>query len=209
MESPEILFFLREKHRPAPTAVQRQFDEIMDDETLRRLYLDQAHELLVQLLVSLHQKASMPWNWQDILSAPSPEKPGVSHINELAARKALSEFDPGRLSRIVGRADAQRTRLKEAVAEARASDKKAYEAAVELYKMQYKEWRAARQLAERILAGEPQAYIDALKQTAPFLDIEDLGSSVQISIDPENSGVIIADLHVNDEKVIPKENQNV
>lgn len=87
--------------------------------------------------------------------------------------------------------------------QAKEEDEREYQEALRAYERDYAEWKATCELARRILAGDPEGYIDAIKQTDPFSDMSQLSSSIDFHA--ENSTLVEATLHVNSEQVIPSE----
>ena len=58
-------------------------------------------------------------------------------------------------------------------------------------------------MAARIISGEEGAYVEAIEETDPFADINELGSFISFHV--VDRSAIEATLHVNDEQVVPKE----
>ena len=69
------------------------------------------------------------------------------------------------------------------------------------------DWEAICELASKILSGDVDAFVDAIRQADPFSEISQLGSSIEFKVyegDLEGN-LIEATLHVNGEDVIPSE----
>lgn len=90
-----------------------------------------------------------------------------------------------------------------AVEEARKLDEKRYQEDLHVYEQEYADWKTICELAGKILSGYTEAYIEAIKQTDPFNDINEIGSSIEFQT--ENGSFIEAILHVNGEQAIPSE----
>jgi hypothetical protein len=99
----------------------------------------------------------------------------------------------------------RKSRLLDAIEEAKKIDGKEYQDALTLYKNEYDEWQIVVGLSTKILAGDMPAYIEAIKKVDPFSDINVLGSSYGINVDSKS--MLTATLNVNGENVIPTENQ--
>ncbi len=153
----------------------------------RAAYEVQVYENHIELLLSVHKGYSDAWDWEEIRSSDLP-----SNTHQELAQAELDEFQPGFFDKLLGRAESRREELARAVEEAKQADEKEYQEALQ-----------ACELANGILAGSAEAYLDAIRQTEPFSDINELGSSIGLRV--ENSSLIEATLHVNSEQVIPSE----
>ena len=169
----------------------------------RAAYEVHVHENHIDLLLSVHKECSNIWDWEKILSSEAPVKPIKSHTREESTQAKLDKFNPGVFGKMLGRAESKRDKLVRNVEEARRADEKEYQEALQAYEQEYADWEAASGLADRILAGSAEAYLDVIRQTDPFSDISELGSSIEFRV--ESSSIVEATLHVNSEQVIPSE----
>jgi hypothetical protein len=87
--------------------------------------------------------------------------------------------------------------------EAKKIDEREYQESLRAYEQEHRDWEAACELASQVLSGNPEAYLDAIRQTNPFSDIAELGSSVEFQVYGEF--LVEAILHVQGEDVIPSE----
>jgi hypothetical protein len=169
----------------------------------RAAYEVQVYENYIDLLLSVHKECSDTWDWEKIQSSEPPTKPTKSHTHEEVAKAKLDKFKPGVFGKILGRAESNRDKLVRNVRGARETDEKEYQEALQVYEQEYADWGAAREVGSRILAGIAAAYMDAIRQTDPFSDISELGSSIEFQA--ESSALVEVTLHVNSEQVIPSE----
>ena len=169
----------------------------------RAAYEVQVYENHIDLLLSVHKECSDTWDWEKIQSSEPPTKPAKSHTHEELAKAKLDKFKPGVFGKILGRAESNRDKLVRNVREAIEIDEKEYQEALQAYEQEYADWGAAREVGSRILAGIAAAYIDVIRQTDPFSDISELGSSIEFQA--ESSALVEVTLHVNSEQVIPSE----
>ena len=184
--------------------LERQRKQIEKMQELERAaYEVQDYENHVDLLLSVHRESSDAWDWEAIQSSEPPVKPTTSHTREETARATLDAFRPGLFDKALGRTESRREALAEAVEQAREEDEREYQEALWAYERDYADWKATCDLARGILAGDPKAYIEAIKQTDPFSDISQLGSSMDFHA--EESTLVEATLHVNSEQVVPSE----
>ena len=180
---------------------QNQLEKMQELE--RALYEVEEYENRIDLLQSVHKECSDTWDWDAIQSSDPPVKPTKSHKNEEAARARLDAFKPGLFDRALGRTESKREALAEAVEQAKEEDDREYQEALRAYERDYADWKATCELARGILAGDLEAYIEAIKQTDPFSDISQLGSSLDFRA--EDSTLVEATMHVNSKQVIPSE----
>jgi hypothetical protein len=175
----------------------------------RMLEVEQArHEVAlyenqVEVLVSVHKECGLEWDWHALRSAQPPAVPALGDDHEQRARRALERYSPSIWDRLFRRTEAKLAALEDAVEKARRRDKQDYRQAVEDYKAAKADWEYSREFAARILRGDLDAYKEAIGETDPFGEIAVLGSSIEFRF--PNSTVILADLQINGEKVIPSE----
>lgn len=155
------------------------------------------------MLVSVHKECGAEWDWHAIHSAQPPVAPARGDDHELSACRVLARYSPSIWDRLFGRSEAKRAALEEAIEDARCRDKQKYRKAVDEYQAAKTDWENSRLFAARVLKGDLAAYKEAIRETSPFQDMAVLGSSIEVLF--PNSAVILAELHVNGEKVIPSE----
>jgi hypothetical protein len=159
------------------------------------------YENQVELLLSAHKECGETWDWNAIYAAPPPAAPELSDFYERKAEVLLAAYEPGLWDRLLGRVESKRQQLEEAVESGRRSDRAEYKKAVEDHKVAKADCDNSRRFARRILAGDPNAYVEAIRETHPFSDLNVLGSGIHFLV--PNSTVIEAKLSVNSEKSIP------
>jgi hypothetical protein len=169
----------------------------------RAAYEVEVYENHIDLLLSVHKECSNPWNWKAIKSAAPPREPERTHSHEESAQAALDGFKPSLLDKMLKRVDSKRDELAKAVEEAKKIDEREYQESLRAYEQEHRDWEAACELASQVLSGNPEAYLDAIRQTNPFSDIAELGSSVEFQVYGEF--LVEAILHVQGEDVIPSE----
>ena len=180
---------------------QQQLEKMQELE--RAAYEVQVYENYIDLLLSVHKECSDLWDWGIIQSSEPPIKPAKSHNNEKLAQAKLDKFRPGFSDKMLKRVESKRDKFARNVEEARQADEKEYRESMQAYEQEYADWDATRELSDRILSGNTEAYLDAIKQTDPFNDISKLGSSLEFQA--VSSTLVEANLHVNSEEVIPSE----
>lgn len=180
---------------------RKQLEKMQELE--RAAYEVQVYENHIDLILSVHKECSNTWDWEKIRSTEPPIKPTKSNIHEELAKAKLDKFKPGVFGKILGHAESNRDKLVRNVREARETDEREYQEALQAYEQEYADGGAAREVGSRILTGSATAYIDVIRQTDLFSDISELGSSIEFQA--KSSALVEATLHVNSEQVIPSE----
>ncbi len=150
------------------------------------------YENHLAVLGSIHKDCGPLWDWQDLSSDQSRLAPKPSDEHVELARSALENYSPGFFDRLFGSDKTKRSKLEIELA-----------AAEQAQQENIAEWERLRDLAKRIIARNPSAYIEALKHINPFDEVGELGAQIELS--SENGGTIEANVFVHGDKVIPKQ----
>lgn len=157
----------------------------------------------VQILRSIHTDCNPVVDWHTIRDAAPPAEPAWRGEREAAAQRALADYEPGWMDRLFRRAEARRAALQDAVTVAKQQDDAAYASDLADYRRQHEEWVESRRLANGVVSGDPQAYLEVIEEMAPFAEITGLGSSVHFRV--HDGATVAAVLQVNSAEVIPSE----
>ncbi|MGG3965864.1 hypothetical protein [Heyndrickxia faecalis] len=161
-------------------------------EALQQAQLEvEAFQNRLEILLSVHKECSEPINWKILSQQAPPFEKGQPGPNEQAARKKLEAYEPGFFEKLFHRDSDRKKQLQKEVEKGKALD-------VDLYD----EWEATKEVAERVLAGDPKAYKMAIETMAPFDDIVDLGSGFDFHFVDQD--VVEVTFHVEPQEVIPK-----
>lgn len=172
-------------------ALERAQNEVEDEQE----YLNQ--------LISLHKEQSEIIDWEKELNTPPPIEPSKSNRREEEAILALNSYQPGFWDKVTGKDKREIARLSSNLMVRKQEDEQEFQYAFAVYQNQYSEWELKRELAQQILAGNIEAYSDAITELNPFAAISNLGSNISFSI--ADLKTIAVELTVNGEKVIPSE----
>ena len=88
---------------------QKQFEKMQELE--QAAYEVEVYENHIDLCLSLHKECSDPIDWREIASAAAPIEPRNTGESEQKARNALSEYQPGLISRLFKQEARQRRKL--------------------------------------------------------------------------------------------------
>ncbi len=167
------------------------------------VYDVEVYENYIELLQSVHKECSEPWDWEALYSGEPPEQPNPTEVHEEIAAAKFQQYTPNLFDKLLGRVDSKYATLTRAVEQAREKDQSEHRTALSAYEEDYTDWQETKEVSSKILAGEENAYLEAIEETNPFSDISSLGSSLSFRI--LDKATVEAEFHVNDEKVVPKE----
>lgn len=193
----------RESERKRRELAKQQKELAKLQELERAKYEVEVYENCIDCLLSVHKECGQVWDWNAIQLSSGPTEPERSYENEKTAQAKLDDFKPGLFLKLFGMVESTRNNLIQAVAKAKEVDEREYQDSLEKYTEEFKDWLAITVIANKILAGVPEAYLEAIEEIEPFEDISDLGSSFEFKV--PNKSTIDATIQVNSEQVIPAE----
>lgn len=147
----------------------------------RNLAEVQEHERHLSALVTLHLESWRPWNWHAVAASAPPVPPARTSHHEERARRALAEFNPGALGKLLG-GDARRRQLEDDLVRARQTDDEEHEARKQAHLQERARWEWFRNLARDIVEGSAEACQAAVDYLGPFATFQALGSSLNVQI---------------------------
>lgn len=184
---------------------QKQLQKMLEQE--RAAFEVQFYENHIELLRSIHKECGPIWDWQAISSSSPPIPPARLRNREERAQAALDRFQPSLWDKIFRREESKRQALSMAVERAQDADAKDYLEALSKHETEMGEWEERRQIADRVLAGDIQAFKEVIEELGPFSEISDLGSSVGFQF--KNISVIEVTLTINGQDVIPNQTKSL
>ena len=141
-------------------------------ETEKAAYEVQVYQNHIDLLLSVHKECGEIYDWAEIEHSEPPSKPERLNQHEDAAKLNLSSLKIGFSDKLLGRGDAKKKQLLDAIEDAKKLDENEYQDALTSYQKEYDEWQTATKLSTKIIAGDTPAYIEAIKIVDPFSDIK-------------------------------------
>jgi hypothetical protein len=182
-------------------AQQKQLEKMQEFQ--RAAYEVEVFQNHLDVLSSIHKDCGEGWDWEEIRSSEPPSEPVRLDSHEKSARAALDDFRPGVRDKLLRRAESRREELAIAVHDAVRKDDEEHQAAMDTYRQECMDWQESRDLAERIITGDADAYLDAIEVVQPLGEISALGSVVVFECDQPS--LIEVKVRVNGEDVIPNE----
>lgn len=156
----------------------------------------ESHERDLEMLVSLHKVQPDTWDWAALAASLPPPRPKNSFYHELQAKQTVLVLQPER-----------RQGSDVAMEQARCQDDEAFQEAIQAYAEEMVQWDKTRRLARRILARDPNAYAEALRDLNPLTDLSELRSSFEFAF--HSARLIECTIALNGDAVIPKESKTL
>lgn len=179
-----------EVRRRELAAYQREQRKLEELEQAR--YEVELYENRIEVITSVHKECSEPIDWENIRSSSPPFAFGEIGQNESKALEKLNNYKPSWRDKLFERVEARKAALQKEIEEAKKLDIH-----------EYQEWEKEVKLAERIIQGDLAAYMEVIKELAPFKDIQELGSTINFSTN--NHQYMEVTVNVHSEDVIPSE----
>lgn len=179
----------------------KQLEKMLERE--RAAYEVAVYNNQVDLLRSIHKESGAAWDWHRIKASAPPTEPTRLRTCEMAAEAALRSFRPNLIHKLFRRVESKRQSLAEAVDVAKERDESECKEALGRYHQHCSEWQDSQELADRVLSGDLQAYLEVINEVSPLREISELGSKLDFR--PRDRYLIEVTLRVNGEEVIPSE----
>ncbi len=149
----------------------------------------QEYNNLLETLTSIHKTCDDPIDWDALKTSTAPFAPGTVGPRQAAALQQLNAYKPGFFERLSS--GDKRKELEKAVEQAAAEDAEDYE-----------NWSKLVGLADRVLNGDLDAYMDVIEQMNPLDDLIDFGTDFEFGAD--NAGAIEVEFKVKTDSVVPQ-----
>lgn len=174
--------------------LERRYKELSKLSALEQARLEvESFENSLDVLLSIHKDASPKFDWMEALSALPPHEPLKRELHQtIATFQALSNNEEDLESKLMN---------------TRAADKALFAVAWTGFEVERDECEKVRSLAKRVLAGESEAYIEALTEFSVFGELSNLGSS--ITFRANHAKLITCELGVNGREAIPEETKSL
>ena len=170
----------------------------------------ETYENRLEVLLSVHKQQSESWYWPAMAASLSPLPPQRNSHHEFRLRQQLEVWG-GKLLLGIGHfplAGSPQQGKTAAIERARLLDEQEFGDALRAYTEKKSDWEKMRNLARRILAGEREAYLEALTELSPFSEISNVvGSSIGFSF--HSAKLLVGELKVNGPQAIPSETKSL
>jgi len=163
----------------------------------------EVYENAIDVLKSVHKDCGETIDWVANGRLPEPKAPNRKDKAQKAAREKVAQYRPSFFDRLFKRESKRRAALNEAFTAAIERDETEYQSARAKYDEEHSDWSQLVQLSRRIVAGESEAMLDAIKQLDPFSEIKTLGS--EMSITGHDGVPLHVVVRVHGKEIIPRE----
>lgn len=180
---------------------QKQYGKMQ--ELKRASHKVDVYENEIEIIQSLHKDCSDHIDWVSVEKSPKPEAPIKQATNEKKAKSKLDGYKAGFFDRLFKRDAKTISKLKLDIDKAVKADESEYSTSMGKYETLLKDWEESTALARRLLAGNSEAKIEAIRELNPFAEMSSLGSRIEIAIN--DSGQVEVVVNVHGETVVPKE----
>lgn len=167
-----------------------------------------AHEVevyknYIDLIQSVHLECGSEVNWENISLSKKPIKPTNKKMDETAAKEKESAYKPNLFDKLFKKEQTKRQELVSLVLKAQENDEVEYGKRLFEWEAEVNDWNESVKLANRVLEGDNEAKIEAIKELNPFSELGSIGSGLSISIGSNSLANIAINIHGED--IVPKE----
>lgn len=166
-------------------------------------YEVEVYENQIDVLLSVHKECGEEIDWESFINRAEPAQPQQNDNAESAARNREQTYKPGFFARLFKLESKQRKKLLDSIETAKQADKDRFSQDTQDWQYEHRGWQDEQSLARRIISGDSQAKLDAIKMLDPLSDISLLGTSVNFSVG--SNGIVDVSLSVHGSRVIPSE----
>jgi len=150
----------------------------------------------LEVLLSVHKARGEKWDWCAVAAALQPIRPSNLCFH-------LSRAQQNTLLQSTGDQQTE----KAAILLAEEQDKNEFSEATQKFKSETKEWESLVALGRRIVAGDPQAYLDAIAEIDPLAELSEYGASAKFKF--HNAQTLSCELSVSDTGAVPAESKTL
>jgi hypothetical protein len=165
-----------------------------------------AYESDRDYLLSLHTECGPAWNWEQVAGQLPPRPPAPSHKGEAEAKGAVDAYEPSFVDKIFFQAGKKRSTLEHRLTRARDEETAANAKAQTEYEQQIERHKWETRIAAGILRGESESYREAIEGIAPFAELSEAGTTVNVLAIQKD---VITLQCVVDRKVLPEEEKKL
>jgi hypothetical protein len=150
--------------------LERQAKEAAKLTALEQARLEvETYENALEVLLSVHKEQADPTDWPAMAVSLPPVPPVRSSSHEHRARQRLA-------------VSSSKDGTDELIQQAKERDDVEYQEASQRYAAEHAEWERLSRLAQRILSGDTDAYVEAIQEDGPFAELATIGSSLHFSV---------------------------
>ena len=154
----------------------------------------------ISIIKSVHKEATDQISWEGILKEEQPASPDRQNKHETEALRRQSNYKPSLFDKLLNSEAKKRIKLKLEVEIARAEDERAHQNRLKQYEQDKNDFFHLQEITKGVLNRQVESYKEAIVFFAPYSDIAELGTQVDLSFHSEHISI---DLKINNKEVIP------
>ncbi|MDX2092985.1 MAG: hypothetical protein SFX73_34390 [Kofleriaceae bacterium] len=162
---------MREAAREAKEDLKQQQREVAERAVWR-------YELQLRVLSTVHHECGPRIDWDEIANARPPAEPKPVNTRTLAVQAEIDGYRPGLFAKLFGGEKKNRSRLAQALEDAKREDADETKGAREAYTEACQDAEDAKVLARAVLRGDVSRYLDALSGVSSFEELEGVAQAV-------------------------------
>ncbi|MGE7665812.1 DUF4236 domain-containing protein [Ureibacillus composti] len=171
--------------------------EIQKEQEIERAkYEVELFENQCDLVKSIHKEYDDEVDWSSLISSSPPFQLGEMGPREKEAISKYENYKPKFFERLFKRSEKVQTQLAQQIEIAKAEDQ-----------VEYKEWEDLVEIANKVLAGDIEAYFHVLEEMNPLGDLSEFGSGFTFSTDEPSYMEVEFDVH--SDQLIPKDEKKL
>lgn len=171
--------------------IQSQKAQQIKDERQRNALLVEEYNNLIEVLRGIHKECDEAVDWHQIYSLNEPFNPQGIGPKQAKAIEALEKYKPNFLQKLLkSLREKKELELKNSIEKAAKEDRE-----------DYVEWKRLHGLAERIIAGDIDAYLEVIEEMNPLDDLLEFGSDFEFGMNDPNT--LEVEFKVKSETIVP------
>jgi len=170
--------------------LERQAKEMAKLTELEQARLEvETYENGLEVLLSVHKDQASPWDWPTLATLLPPIHPSRQSHHEFKARRRLAVSASQQSDDTIQKAQQQ--------------DESEYRDALQAHAAEHAECVKISNLARRIIKGETEAYLEAIHEHNPFIELAGIGSSLHFTV--HDASILECVLSTKGRQAIPSE----
>jgi hypothetical protein len=175
--------------------LERRAKEAAKLSALEQARLDvETYDNALDVLLSVHKEPPEVVDWRSVAASLPPHPP---------VRRAYQETKARQRSIIATATKNAPASIDDAIQ----MDEREYRGAMDAHIEDLKDWESGKNLANRVIDGDPEAYITAIEEMGPFAELAGIGSSLHFTVCSARVVEIVLD--TNGKQAVPTEQKTL
>lgn len=193
--------YKREKEKRAKAVAKLQ-------ELERAAFEVEEFEAEVARLTSQHKLGTpLVVDWNEIFTISPPSEPVFTSNNKQRAEQVLESYRPNFLDKTLKRVDKKMRKLAQAIEVAEQADLQEFQDCTTHFNEEQSNWEQSISISKRILNHDTKAYIEAINELNPFVDLA--GLIDKLGFHAHSEQIVSVSSKVNLEQTIPSKKKGL